>query len=191
MIQDALPYSSDDIQYTINGEYAGYPTSLIIYYVLEDSIMQGTGSMAFDIPYGKYIAIAYGMEDGTFNLTGNYATLEFEYADPHVPAAYDEFLDPLMIEYFHYVPEYGAATYLDHGLGFVDAFFRDPRSITACKDDCLHTPHLLLDQDLLGTLFFLELPSLLVFSLLQVFFALTFLSAGFCLGSFTAVGADL
>ncbi len=92
MIQDALPYSSDDIQYTINGEYAGYPTSLIINYILEDSIMQGTGSMAFDIPYGKYIAIAYGMEDGTFNLTGNYATLEFEYADPHVPAAYDEFL---------------------------------------------------------------------------------------------------
>ena len=92
LVKDLAPYSADDIQYCINGEFAGYPAWMIISYILEDSIMQGTGSISFDIPYGDYIAVAYGMEDGSFNLTGNYATLDIEYADPHVAATYDEFL---------------------------------------------------------------------------------------------------
>jgi len=92
LIKDAIPYSQDEVQFEIIGEYNGLPVNLIVYYVLDDSIMQGTGSLSLDIPYGEYIAIAYGMEDETFNATGNYAVLEFDYPDPHVPATYDEFI---------------------------------------------------------------------------------------------------
>ena len=98
MMKDAFVYYQDDVQYYVLGEWAGYPAWMVIYYILDDAVKQGSGSMEFDLPYGDFIALAFGMEDGTFNLTGNYAMVEFSREDPHVAASYEDFLGTWMAD---------------------------------------------------------------------------------------------
>lgn len=98
LMKVAFVYYQDDVQYCILGEWAGYPAWMIIQYILDDAVKQGSGSMEFDLPYGDFIAFAYGMEDETFNLTGNYAMVEFTREDPRVAASYEDFLGTWMAD---------------------------------------------------------------------------------------------
>lgn len=95
LIQDSFPYYQDEVQYNLLYYYAAYVANygpeLIISALMDDVIVKGNNSVN-GIPYGDYIAFAYGLEDGTYNLTGHYATLEFTYEDPHVPAEYSDFI---------------------------------------------------------------------------------------------------
>ena len=95
LILDLLPYNQDDIQYNLLYNYARYVAyygpELVISALMDDVIKRETGSID-GFEYGKYIAVAYGIEDDTYNLTGNYATLEFESVDPHVVADYSDFI---------------------------------------------------------------------------------------------------
>ncbi|MCR4843742.1 MAG: choice-of-anchor J domain-containing protein [Bacteroidales bacterium] len=95
LIADYFPYKQDDYQLAMLYEYADlidyYGPEMIIGYFLDDAIKKGTGSIS-GIPYGDYIGLAFGMEDGTFNLTGHYAVLPFTYEDPHVAADYKDFI---------------------------------------------------------------------------------------------------
>ena len=81
-------YLTDDLQYYITRYSSGYTKEEIISILSYDA----TASETFkELAPGKYYAIAAGFdEDGL--ATGSYAISEFEIKDPHIAAAYEDFL---------------------------------------------------------------------------------------------------
>ncbi len=95
LILDLFPYKQDDIQLDLLYNYASYVAyygaQTVVSALMDDVISQQTSSVS-GVPYGDYIAFAYGLEDGTFNLSGNYAKIAFTHTDPHVKADYTDFI---------------------------------------------------------------------------------------------------
>ena len=81
-------YMADDLQYYITRYSSSYTKEEIIDILSYDA----TASESFrELAPGKYYALAVGFDEDGF-ATGSYAISEFEIKDPHVAAAYKDFL---------------------------------------------------------------------------------------------------